>query len=146
MHFAATIWMICQCDERAGCPGHMDRLNNVMQSAHQMPDKMPFCFLSAACSAADEILGYSANSGADSLHFHEEEFWLDGECGIYGIPGFPTRLCTECRPQMTMQSMAEGIGWYQPDNYQGGEKRLHSVLTEKRRAPISDRSVRAFLN
>lgn len=46
---------------------------------HQKPDKMPFYCPTVACSVASEILGYPADTGADSLHFHEEKSWLDGE-------------------------------------------------------------------
>ncbi|MDD6176272.1 MAG: uroporphyrinogen decarboxylase family protein [Firmicutes bacterium] len=46
---------------------------------HKKPDKMPFYFPTIACSVASEILGYPADTGSDSLHFHEECSWLDGE-------------------------------------------------------------------
>lgn len=40
---------------------------------------MPFYFPTIACRVASEILGRQVNSGGDSLHFHEELSWLDGE-------------------------------------------------------------------
>lgn len=35
--------------------------------------KKPFYFPAIACSVASEILGYPADTGSDSLHFHEEK-------------------------------------------------------------------------
>jgi hypothetical protein len=46
---------------------------------HRKPDKLPFYFPTITCRTASEILGRRVYSGGDSLHFHEELSWLEGE-------------------------------------------------------------------
>lgn len=54
-----------------------ERFTSILRG--EKPDKIPFYFPTIDCSVASEILGRKVYSGGESLHFHEELSWIDGD-------------------------------------------------------------------